>query len=95
MARRNIFLLDIYIRSCSIRRARAQYSSVPRRYTVIRYRIDRLDSYRRWTDVHEKVMEITTMWGSLRLAPIMSVMVEQIPYGKSRIKYIIIVALDR
>ena len=45
-------------------RARAQYSGFPRRYTVIRYRIDRQ------TDVHEKVMEITTMWGSLRLAPI-------------------------
>ena len=25
---------------------------------------------RRRTDVHEKVMEITTMWGSLRLTPI-------------------------
>ena len=51
-------------------RARAQYSDFSRRYTVIRYRIDRQ------TDVHEKVKEITTMrgsittmWGSLRLAP--------------------------
>ena len=32
----------------------AQFSGFPRRYTVIRYRIDRQ------TDVHEKVMEITT-----------------------------------
>ena len=40
-------------------RARAQYSGFSRRYTVIRYRIDRQ------TDVREKVMEITTMWGSM------------------------------
>ena len=30
-----------------------------------------------WTDVHEKVMEITTMWGSLRLAPIIDTVIRQ------------------
>ena len=53
-----------------IRRARAQYSSFPCRYTVIRYRMDR----RRTCVGHEKVMEITTMWGSLRLAPIIQIL---------------------
>ena len=39
MARRGYRILDID----SIRRARAQFSGFPRRYTVIRYRTDRLD----------------------------------------------------
>ena len=60
----------------SIRCARAQYSGFPRRYTVIRYRIDRqtyVYVYAHAYVGHEKVMEITTMWGSLRRAPIIDV----------------------
>ena len=48
MARRNL----------GIRRARAQYSGFPRRYTVIRYRIaDRQTSDGRIYVGHQKVME--------------------------------------
>ena len=64
MARCNIFLLDIYGHAVSGARAR----SIPVDIDIRLYAIGSTD--RRWTDVHEKVMEITTMWGSLRLAPI-------------------------